>query len=200
MTSTINPKGIIFYIIIGCVIAVVILYFLPINGNPVTAAINGLITKLNLPQITLPDLNGIFEWIKNNSIATGVLATVGTTAFTYFIKNYQTNKLLDDKIAELNEAKIKVLNTEDTAKTLSDKLKLYEQDVTADELQKTLSAISGEKSELETKIKGLEGQIESLSKQPAQLAESLWAKSGGQTIEVGGVKYRIIEKETVTVK
>jgi cell division protein FtsB len=196
----INWTGILFYSILFAIIVLALLYVFWHDG-PIRTGVNNLVSlissKIQLPQFSF---EGITDFLKNNGVLLGTAASLGTTAIAYFVKNYQTNKLLDQKIQELNEEKIKAFNAMDINKTLEDKLKLYETDTTADELQKSLSTITGEKSALEKQVSNLQSQIELLNKQPAQMAESLWAKSGGQVITEGGHTYRIIEKQSVLVK
>ncbi len=196
----INWTGILFYSILFAIIVLALLYVFWHDG-PIRTGVNNLVSlissKIQLPQFSF---EGITDFLKNNGVLLGTTASLGTTAIAYFVKNYQTNKLLDQKIQELNEEKIKAFNAMDINKTLEDKLKLYETDTTADELQKSLSTITGEKSALEKQVSNLQSQIELLNKQPAQMAESLWAKSGGQVITEGGHTYRIIEKQSVLVK
>jgi len=66
--------------------------------------------------------------------------------------------------------------------------------------KKTLGNITDEKSLLENKVISLTAQIEQLQKLPSQMANELWAKSGGQTITVAGEQFKVIEKSILTVK
>jgi ABC-type phosphate transport system auxiliary subunit len=167
---------------------------------PVTAFFNGIpayFQKLNLPAF---NLTSAINYVKENTVLLGTAATLGTTALTYFVKNYQTNKLLDSKIKEINQVKIENLDLSNANKTLESKLSIFETDTTSEELQKTLSAVTGEKTKLENTVTNLQGQLQQLQTEPSRIAESLWAKSGGQTMEINGVKYKIIEKLITEVK
>ena len=187
-------------ILYGVVIAVAVLALLYFMYPPVTAFFNGIpayFQKLNLPAF---NLNSAINYVKENTVLLGTAATLGTTAVTLFIKKYQTDKLLDAKLQELNQLKIDNIDLSNTNKTLENSLSVFQTDTTSEELQKTLSIVTGEKGKLENTITSLQGQLQQLQSEPSRIAETLWAKSGGQVLEIGGEKYKIIEKTITEVK
>jgi hypothetical protein len=197
--TVINWKGIFFWILLlvflGCIIFYVKDWF---NFK---ATISQLTASIGIPKIGSINISGITDILTKNAALIGIATPLGITAVTYFIKNWQTNKLLDASIEKANEAQLSATQTANSKlQALEQELSTYKGDTTADELQKTLGSITGEKTSLENKVISLTAQIDQLQKLPSQMANELWAKSGGQTITVAGEQFKVIEKSILTVK
>jgi len=195
----VNWKGVFFWIIAILLLACIIFYFFDLFGF--RASVSALTSQIGIPKLDSINLSGVTDFITKNAALLGVGLTLGTTAITYFVKNYQTNKLLDASIKKANEAQLQATQLANSKlSALENELSIYKGDTTADELQKTLSSITGEKDLLTSRIAALQAQNEQLSKMPTQMANELWAKSGGQIITIGDEKFKVIEKAIVNVK
>jgi hypothetical protein len=195
----INWKGVFFWIIFLVFMACIVFYVF--DWMNFRVMVGSLTSKIGIPKIGDINISGIKDFLTNNAALIGIATPLGITALTYFVKNYQTNKLLDASIAKANEAQLSASQAANSkVSALEQELATYKGDTTADELQKTLSSITGERSTLENKVISLTAQIEQLQKLPSQMANELWAKSGGQTITVAGEQYKVIEKSILTVK
>jgi hypothetical protein len=195
----INWKGVFFWIIFLVFMACIIFYVF--DWMNFRVMVGSLTSKIGIPKLSNFNLSGITEFLTKNAALIGVAVPLGITALTYFVKNYQTNKLLDASIAKANEAQLSASQAANSkVSALEQELATYKGDTTADELQKTLSSITGERSTLENKVISLTAQIEQLQKLPSQMANELWSKSGGQTITVAGEQFKVIEKSILTVK
>lgn len=172
MSAQVNWKGVLFYLLIAVAVCLVILYFvypdwkLAVNG--LAAKVTGAFAGLSLPQI---DLNSIFQWIQANPLATTVFGFLGTTAVGYVIKNWQTNKLLNQAVDAKVEAEAQIAMAKSDAAKYADSLKMYQEDTTATELQKSLDGFKSEYSsvlqvkdaqylEAQKTIKSLQEQID----------------------------------------
>lgn len=188
-------KNLVFYIIIAVILLLALLYFLWKDG-PIRVAIDGLIANVSLPKMPEFSLNGVGTFLQNNATLIGIAAPLGITAVTYFVKNYQTNKLLDKKIEELSEVKLSAAQ-ESNAKiaALQKEVDAYKSDTTAETLQKRLSGLSGSNEQLQTRIIGLESQITQLSEQPKQIIQQLWQASGSKVQTIAGEQVKVIELE-----
>lgn len=162
MSTKLNYKAILLYGVVLAAIVLVALYFLMPTG-PVRVTVDSVIASLKLPKI---DLNaivpGVFNWVKDNTIATGAIVSLGTTAITYFVKEHQAKKLLDQKISELQQEKLNALSLTDTAKTLQEKLNTFESDETASQLQTSLSSM---KTEYDKVLSAKDATIQTLKEQ-----------------------------------
>jgi len=195
----INWKGVFFWIIFLVFMACIVFWLF--DWFHFKAMVSQLTGSIGIPKLSSFNLSGITEFLTKNAALIGVAVPLGITALTYFVKNYQTNKLLDASIAKANEAQLSASQAANSkVSALEQELATYKGDTTADELQKTLSSITGERSTLENKVISLTAQIEQLQKLPSQMANELWAKSGGQTITVAGEQFKVIEKSILTVK
>jgi hypothetical protein len=195
----INWKGVFFWIIFLVFMACIL--FWVFDWFHFKAMVSQLTSSIGIPKIGAINISGITDILTKNAALIGIATPLGITAITYAIKNWQTNKLLDASIAKANEAQLSASQAANSkVSALEQELATYKGDTTADELQKTLGSISGEKSTLENKVISLTAQIEQLQKLPSQMANELWAKSGGQTITVAGEQYKVIEKSILTVK
>lgn len=191
-----NWKGVLFWSILITIVAIVALYFLwktPTGeAGPVRVAVDNVIAKVTSVQM----LNlGSAGTLLSNNWAT--VAGIGVTAIplTYTtIKSYlsqqKAKKELEaaQELAKINQSK-DALHIEELEKKIS----LLESDSTADELQKKLSGIAGEKEQLETKITQLTGQVNQLSEQPKQIIQQLWQASGGKVQTIAGEQVKVIE-------
>ena len=208
MASALNYKNIILYIILICIIAICVMYFLNIAN--VKPFINGLVSSIKIPNLSsLTDpFNSLFQWIQANPLATTVFGFVGTSAVGYFIKNWQTNKQLNTSIQQLADAKADLSLVKDDATKLADKVLMYEGDTTATQLQKSIDGLKTEYSGiLDVKSQEalkLQAQIElltsNLETERINTLNQLWAKSGGQVLEEAGEKFKVIEKTILNVK
>jgi hypothetical protein len=195
----INWKGVFFWILLLVFLACIIFYVMDWFNFKVM--VSNLTSSIGIPKIGSINISGITDFLTKNVALIGIVTPLGITAVTYFIKNYQTNKLLDASIEKANEAQLTATQTANSKlQALEQELSTYKGDTTADELQKTLGSITGEKTSLENKVISLTAQIDQLQKLPSQMANELWAKSGGQTITVAGEQFKVIEKSILTVK
>ena len=204
MASNLNYKAIIFYAILLSIVVLVVMYFLNIANFKVF--VTGLTANFKMPDISgvTGIFDGVFQWVQANPLATTFFGFLGTTAVGYIIKNWQTNKLLDASTQKLAQTQADLSLVKDTAEQkasqtvteiqgLKNELEVYKSDNTLGELNKAFLE-SGDR------IKQLEAQLVEARSSSASTLEGLWAKSGGQVLEVAGVKYKIIEKEILTVK
>lgn len=189
-------KNFAFYIIIAAILIIAVLYFVWTTG-PIHVFIDNLASKVSLPKI---DTSSITTLLSNNwTTVAGIGLTaipLGYTTIKSYLSQQKAKKELEaaQELAKLTTSKDAV-----EIKALKDRLSEYESDTTNSELQKKILGFSSEKEAMQNKINSLSGQVEILSKTPANICESLWAKSGGQTVTEGGKLYRIIEKETIKV-
>jgi len=160
-------KNIAFYIIIIIAIVFVTMYFL--NVWCFKDNVTLLFSKISLPKLPEINLNSLISWATQNTALIGVVAGLGTTAITYFVKNYQTNKLLNqsntlltEKMDEINQTQLTLSAAEAKAKNLEDQLNVFKDDTTAEELQKRLSSLSSEKTQLEATISSIQSQNQQL--------------------------------------
>ena len=197
----------IIYGVLLAVACIAALYYFDIAN--VRVAVDALAT--NLPSFNLSGatgvFNGAFQWIQANPLATTVFGFLGTTAVGYVIKSWQTSKLLDASTQKLAQAQADILNsdaltanTASTVETLQRKIAVFEGDTTADSLQSRIAKMISEQDGYTQTIKTLEMQRDEALKAPAQIAEQLWSKSGGQILDIAGTKYRVIEKIITEVK
>jgi hypothetical protein len=129
-------KNVALYIVLIVVIALAVMYLLNISNFKVS--VNALFAGFKLPNI---DLTGLFAWITNNGALVGVVASLGTTALAYFIKNYQTNKLLNKATDELTTTQAKLTTATTTASKASALQKQLDElngDTTLESLQKSI--------------------------------------------------------------
>jgi hypothetical protein len=195
----INWKGVFFWILLLVFLACIIFYVM--DWFNFKAMVSQLTSSIGIPKIGSINISGITDFLTKNAALIGIATPLGITAATYFIKNWQTNKLLDASIEKANEAQLTASQAANSKlQALEQELSTYKGDTTADELQKTLGSITGEKTSLENKVISLTAQIDQLQKLPSQMANELWAKSGGQTITVAGEQFKVIEKSILTVK
>jgi len=188
-------------IIYGLLLAAVIIalfYFFDVLNFKVF--INGLIAQIPTNDL-LPQLG---TFVKDN-VATIVSVAIPTVIGLVTYVKYKAELTAKKELLELQtELQAKTLNAEalventkvtasNTISNLESELAGFKGDTTAEQLQTRLTGLI-------TSNESLQSQIEALQKQPAQLAEQLWAKSGGQVIDVAGVQYKIIEKEILNVK
>jgi type II secretory pathway pseudopilin PulG len=195
----INWRGVAFWIILLMLLACITFYVFDLFHFK--SSIAAFTSAIGIPKLSSINLSGITDFVAKNGAVIGIVGGLGTTALTYFIKNYQANKLLDKTIAD-TQTRISQQESVANAKivALEQKLSSYEGDTTADQLQTKLSSITGINQNLEDKLKAVLAQNEQLQKLPSQMANELWAKSGGQILDVNGVLYKVIEKEIVNVK
>jgi hypothetical protein len=139
--SGLNWTGIIFYLVIGIVIFLVVAYIF--DFMHFKAAVTQAFSSINLPKL---DINGIFDWIKNNTVAFGVIMSIGTALVGAGIKYLQVNSTLNKTVDELAETKNIAANAKAQATALGEKISLYETDTTASELQKSLDLYKTEAS------------------------------------------------------
>jgi hypothetical protein len=154
VASGINWKGVAFWIAL-IVIAALVLCFV-FNWFHIRETVTRLTSGFALPNL---NLTGVTDWIKQNGVIAGAMASLGTTAVAYFIKNYQTNKLLnsaEDELAitksKLSSASQKALGAEDLQKQLDD----LNGDTTLADLQKSLFDKDAVVSKLTDKIATLQ--------------------------------------------
>ena len=166
MATGIIWRNVAVYILLGVAVGLAIFYFFNIwhFKEAVTQLVGSW--NLSLPKI---DLNGIFQWIQANPLATTAFGFLGTTAVGYVIKNWQTNKLLDVQTNALAEAQAKISTVEQTAKAkvsdLETQLSTYANDNTAVELQKSLLDLSSEKDLLVARLDESQKTVKSLQEQ-----------------------------------
>ena len=199
--TKINYKGLIFYGLLAAIIILVVIYFLPssiLPHNPVKNLVTLLSAKLgglNFSNIKLPEI------ITKNS---GVIAGVSVTAIPLgaaYIKSYLDKQKAKKELESAQElAAIQKAKTDAEITNYKTQISTLNSDTTEQELQKVLGEKTSYITSLEGKVKGLEAQKELLSKSSMNTLESLWSKSGGQVIEENGVKYKVIEKQILTVK
>jgi len=161
--NEINWKGVAYYILLIVVLAFIASYIFNIYGfkTSVNAAFSSL--NLKLPALSL---NGVYDFLKQNAALIGVAAPLGVTAVTYFVKNYQTNKLLNQKIEELTDTKLSISKTaEDKIVALQKQLDDASNDTTADSLQTQLSSVKSAKDTLETRYSESQKMIKALQEQ-----------------------------------
>lgn len=195
----INWSGVLFWVIIALIFAIIALYFLGPLKDPFNNLAAKITSAIQLPTLSL---NGVIDYIKNNTALLGAATTLGTLTVTYFVKNYQTNKLLNKTSDELATVKSDLANQTiltDKIKKLETEVDGYKKDTTTQELQKTINSLGDEKEGLNQTILKLKGQLAESKESAYSFYESLWAKSGGQLVEINGEKYKIIEKEIVKV-
>jgi hypothetical protein len=195
----INWRGVAFWIILLMLLACITFYVFDLFHFK--SSIAAFTSAIGIPKLSSINLSGITDFVAKNGAVIGIVGGLGTTALTYFIKNYQTNKLLDQKIAEISETKLS-LTQQATAKeqALQAQIDEFNKDTTADQLQTKLSSITGINQTLEDKLKAALAQNEQLQKLPSQMANELWAKSGGQIVTVGSEKFKVIEKTLLEVR
>ena len=169
--TKINYTALIFYAVLIVLGVIAVAYVLKIN--PIYSAISSLIGNFKIPQIQLPSITGLLSWAQQNTVLIGVIASLGTTAVGYFIKNYQTNKLLNQKIEELSDEKLKSINLEDTTTALKEKLSVFETDTTSTELQTTIGTM---KTDFDKVVSNKDTEIHTLEKTITQLQQQLDAR------------------------
>jgi hypothetical protein len=165
-----NYKAIIFYVIVLVAVVLAVSYFF--NLFHFKETVTRITSTLALPSLPNFDLNGIFKWIQENTVVSGIVASLGTVAVGAVIKSIQTNSLLNKTTAALAETKGQVASATAQATAYKEKLGMYEGDTTAFDLQKS---IDGMKTEYNTLLSTKEGIIESLTKQNQELATKLTA-------------------------
>jgi len=129
-------------------------------------------------------------------------ATIIPSLIVAFVNNQrykaelQARKELADIAAkqDFELSKAEAINGNAAAKieALEKELTAYKGDTTTEQLQTRLTSVLTDNEKMSK-------TIEELQKQPALLAQQLWTKSGGQIIEVGGEKFKVIEKEILKV-
>jgi hypothetical protein len=169
--ETVNYKAVAFYILIIFVVAVVILYFLPLNPNPIHAAISNVLSWISS---TVGKLGGgsIGQLISKNwtyilGIGVTVIPLAYTTVKSYLDKATATKALQaaqDLAVTKENSAKT-MLEQAKTAKdaeiqTLKDKLSTYENDPALSSLQTSYSTLQTEKTKLQGQIDLLNQKLE----------------------------------------
>lgn len=146
MASSIIWRNVAIYILLAVIIGLALAYLFDVYGFKIR--INTLFAGSALPALPKIDLNGVVNWVSQNGALVGVGTTLGTTALAYFIKNYQTNKLLNQASEELTVTKGK-LNVASqnalNASNLQAQLDELNNDTTSEILQKNLSAVSRER-------------------------------------------------------
>lgn len=207
----VNYKKITVYAILAVIAIIALMYFFN-TPKEVRLGINLFIAKLGLDKLfsNLQNSNitaAISDLItKNLTTIIGIGGTAIMAGISYFkykgelAAKKEALKMVQDVTLENNKTTLTNQEAYKKIQELEQQVKTLNGDTTADTLQARLSSLSGDLETKETTISRLQAQIEELSKQPAQLAEQLWAKSGGQTIDINGVKYKIIEKQSVLVK
>ena len=164
MSGQLNYLNIFLYGLLLAIIVLAICYFFDLFG--LKAFVSGLAARINLPNIQLPDLGGIFSWIQANPLATTICGFLGTTAVGYIIKNWQTGKTVDKLTEEVALAKndLSAQSIADAKKitSLEAQVKSFTEDTIASELQKRISAFSDEKLQWDAKFQSLQAQNQEL--------------------------------------
>jgi hypothetical protein len=143
-----------------------------------------LFSKINLPKLPEINLNGIISWATQNTALVGVVAGLGTTAITYFVKNYQTNKLLNQKIEEINTSQLDLLGKDSALskaelkiKALESQLNVLKDDTAAETLQTRLSSLSSENQKLELRLESVINQnqqlMDEIKNRPVQIVKQI---------------------------
>ena len=190
----INWKGVFFWVILLVFLACIVFYFF--DWMNFRAMIGSFTSKIDLPKIGALNLSGITDFLTKNAALIGIAVPLGITALSYYIKNYQTNKLLDQKIAEISTTKLSLTQQASSKEQeLQHQIDLLNGDTTADTLQTNLSKITSEKQILSNQVEQLRGQVIQLSSQPKDIINQLWQASGGKVTEIAGETVKIIELE-----
>jgi hypothetical protein len=184
----------IIYGVIAALLIIIGLYYF--NIFHVKDALSPLFNGLKLPN-----LSGIPAWIAQNSVLCGIIATVGTTAITYVIKNYQTNKLLESTKTEYTELAQKTnsltIAKEQAEATLAQKQKeldAVKTDTTSDILQNRLSTALTEKQ------KALD-QVNTIKDMHDSTMASLFKAGNNTTVydAIKGETYKVIKLPPETI-
>jgi type VI protein secretion system component VasK len=147
-------------------------------------------------------LNGITTWVQQNSIIVGVIATLGTTAVTYLIKNYQANQLLNAKVKELSEQSMELMNTQslnDKAsaeiENLRSQVSEFNSDTTASALQEKIGLLTNSKEKLES-------DLQSIQNMHTNFLNSLTKAANGETIidPLTQETLKVIKQVTTVIK
>lgn len=161
MSGSIIWKNIIGYIILIFIVALAIMYFT--NLLHFKDTISAVLGNMHLPNV---NLSSITDFVSKNTTLIGIAAPLGITALTYYIKNYQTNKLLDASIEKANQAQ---LDASSAAKSKIDALQKQidelNNDTTADTLQQKLSSIVDQNSKLTSSYEEAQKTISRLQTQ-----------------------------------
>lgn len=206
---TIKWGLIILYGVLITALVIACLYFFWKDG-PVKPFVNSIIGNVQ----GLFSSKGIFSGLGTGGLQTWLPLIAGAaTVIPSLIVAYVNNQRYKNELQAKKElAELAAKQTSELSKVSSDnttanskiselqaQLDALNGDTTAETLQKALGEKTTTIEQQANQIKELLTQNEALSKQPAQLAQELWGKSGGQIIEVAGEKYKIITKETLKV-
>ena len=176
------------------------LYYFDIAN--VRVAIDALIAKI--PADWTAQIGSLIQNNLTTIAAVAVPTVIGLVTFVRYKAELTAKKELlelNSKIqAEAFNADSVAANASSKVSSLQKELDVYKGDTTADSLQGRITKMLGEQEGLNSTIDTLNMQLGEAKKAPTQLVEQLWGKSGEQTIDVNGVLYRIINKETVIVK
>ena len=169
--TKINYVALAFYGILIFLVIIAVAYVLKIN--PVYSAISSLISNFKLPSLPEINLNSIFQWIQANPLATTIAGFLGTTAVGYIIKNWQTNKLLDQQTNALAQAQSELSTVQSQAKDYQNQLSVFASDTTASELQTTIGSM---KTDFDKVVSNKDTEIHTLEKTITQLQQQLDAR------------------------
>lgn len=159
--------------------------------------------NLKLPNI---NINGIATWLTQNPIIAGVVATLGTTAVTYLIKNYQTNKLLNQTQTELTKTVGELVTSETVSEKATAELdKIKKQNAELLETinsDTTTSALQEKVGLLTNKSQKLESDLQSIQNMHTNFLNSLTKAANGETIidPLTQETLKVIKQVTTVVK
>jgi len=203
MSSALNYKNIILYIILVSVIAICVMYFF--NILEVKPFINGLIAQLPPLPTSLGNIpSQIGQVIQDNATTLAGIAIPSVIGLITYVRYRGELKAKQELLEMQTKLQEETYNLETTAKNaassatskigeLENELNVYKSDNTLGDLNKAFLE-SGDR------IKQLESQLIEARSASASTLEGLWAKSGGQVIEEAGQQYKIIEKTILNVK
>lgn len=202
MGTSINYKAVLLYGVLFGALVVALLYFLLPAPNPIRTCFTSLATSLGLTKL---DLSGITNWIstqvQSNWMSITALGATTIPLLYTTVRSYFNQKKAEKELTAFQDITTTTLQKAQTKiDSLEQKIKEYEGDTTSTTLQERLSGLITDNGALKDQLLKLEAANKELARQPALLAENLWAKSGGQTITEDGHVYRIIEKTILSVK
>ncbi len=197
--SRIKWKLILLYGLIGGLILVLLLAYC-FHWQPIYNAETAVYTAITsgLSNLKIGDLN-LNQLVTNNI---GSIIGLGITGVGFLVSvlkyrgEINKNKELLTQQEELIKKNLDLTEVNEGANKViakqAEELKTYVDDTTTSQLQTRVNSLLLDNEKMQA-------QISELQKQPSILAQQLWSKSGGQIIEVGNEKYKIIEKESLKV-